>query len=214
MNAREHDRDRGLRDALRRGFATPMGAGEPASDAAIARFRARAERAALVDVAYATVPSPVGDLLLAATDQGLVALGWDLDRTLATVAARVSPRVLESPRRLDGARRQLDEYFDGRRRRFAIGIDWALVRGFRLDVLRELAEVPYGEVVTYKDLAGRVGNPNASRAVGSTMANNPIAIVVPCHRVVRSGGDLGNYSGRDGVATKRFLLDLEGADLG
>jgi methylated-DNA-[protein]-cysteine S-methyltransferase len=177
--------------------------------AAIDRFRHAAQQDGLVDVAYATVDSPVGELVVAATSVGVVSLAWD-ERMLDLVAARVSPRILELPVRLDDVRRQLDEYFAGTRTRFDVPLDLALSSGFRRQVLDMLAtEVVYGQVATYGQLAARVGNPKASRAVGSAMATNPIPIIVPCHRVVRSGGALGNYSGRDGIVTKRFLLDLE-----
>lgn len=177
----------------------------------LAPFRRAAAVEGLVDVAWSTVDSPVGPLVVAATDAGVVLVGWDTDAALDRLAAEVSPRVLEAPGRLDDARRQLDEYFALRRHTFDLSIDWTLSHGFRRDVLHELARVPFGRIVTYGELAARVGNPNASRAVGSAMASNPIAIVVPCHRVVQAGGRLGNYSGRDGVVTKRFLLELEGA---
>jgi methylated-DNA-[protein]-cysteine S-methyltransferase len=177
---------------------------------ATARFRRVADRDQLVDVAYATVDSPVGELVVAATAIGVVSLAWD-EGMLDLVAARVSPRILEAPARVDDVRRQLDEYFAGTRTAFDIPLDLALSVGFRRQVLDTLAGgVGYGQIVTYGELAARVGNPKASRAVGSAMASNPIPIIVPCHRVVRSGGALGNYSGRDGIITKRFLLDLEG----
>jgi methylated-DNA-[protein]-cysteine S-methyltransferase len=132
---------------------------------------------------------------------------------LERLAQRISPRVLEHPKRLDDARRQLDDYFAHKRTSFDLPIDWSMSSGFRREVLRALAKVPYGQVVSYLTLAERVGNPKASRAVGSAMATNPIGIIVPCHRVLQTGGGLGGYSGRDGLVTKRYLLDLEGADL-
>lgn len=195
-----------LEERLRR--SAPAG---PPPAAALDRFRRAALADGLVDVAWATVDSPVGPLVVAATDEGLVLLSWDLDASLERLAHEVSPRVLEAPARLDPVRRQLDEYFAHRRRRFDLPIDWTLTRGFRREVLHELATVPFGRIVTYGELAGRVGHPGASRAVGSAMATNPIAIVVPCHRVVQAGGRLGNYSGRDGVVTKRWLLEWEEA---
>ena len=174
------------------------------------RFRRAAEQDQLVDVAYATVDSPVGELVVAATPIGVVSLAWD-EGMLELVAARVSPRILEAPARVDDVRRQLDEDFAGTRTRFEVPLDLALSVGFRRQVLDTLAAgVAYGQVVTYGELASRVGNPKASRAVGSAMASNPIPIIVPCHRVVILGRALGNYSGRDGIVTKRFLLDLEG----
>jgi methylated-DNA-[protein]-cysteine S-methyltransferase len=192
-----------------------LGEGPPSSGTgghlgdALDRFRRAAAEEDLVDVAYATMDSPVGELVVAATPIGVVSLSWD-ETMLELVAAKVSPRILEVPARVDDARRQLDEYFDGRRRDFEIAVDLSLSAGFRREVLRALAAgVRFGQVVTYGELAERVGNPKASRAVGSAMASNPIPIIVPCHRVVRSGGALGNYSGKDGIVTKRFLLDLE-----
>jgi methylated-DNA-[protein]-cysteine S-methyltransferase len=178
-----------------------------------AEVRRAAARRDLIDVAFAEVDSPVGELFVAATPQGVVALSWDRDLLLEQLAAKVSPRVLEHPKRLDAARRQLDDYFAHKRTAFDLPIDWALTSGFRREVLRALVQVPYGEVVSYLGLATRVGNPKASRAVGSAMATNPIPLIVPCHRVLQTGGGLGGYSGRNGLVTKRFLLDLEGADL-
>jgi len=201
MNATTDDLEARLRGGP---SSTGTGAGE-----ALERFRHRATDEDLVDVAYATMDSPVGELVVAATPTGVVSLAWD-DAMLELVAAKVSPRILELPARVDEARRQLDEYFAGTRTRFEVAVDLSLSNGFRREVLRTLSTgVAYGQVVTYGELAERVGNPKASRAVGSAMASNPIPIIVPCHRVVRSGGALGNYSGRDGIVTKRFLLDLE-----
>ena len=180
-------------------------------DGALARFRAAAADEGLIEVAYASVASPVGELFVVGTDQGVLAVSWERDDVLEKVAAAVSPRVLEAPGRLDDARRQLDEYFAHRRERFDLPIDWSLTKGFRREVLHELVRVPFGEVISYAGLAERAGNPGASRAVGSAMATNPIPIIVPCHRVLRTGGALGGYSGRDGLVTKRFLLELEGA---
>lgn len=174
----------------------------------------RAEGEGLVDVAYATVASPIGDLLVAATDAGLVRLafpGEDDDTVLAELARRIAPRVVASARRLDPVRRELDEYFDGRRDHFDVVLDWRLSAGFRRTVLEHLyADVPYGRTVSYLELATLVGNPKASRAVGTAMATNPIPIVVPCHRVLRTGGHLGGYGG--GLDTKVKLLALESGE--
>jgi methylated-DNA-[protein]-cysteine S-methyltransferase len=134
------------------------------------------------------------------------------DELLEDLASHVSPRVVRLPARLDLVRRQLDEYFAGHRRRFEVPLDRRLSRGYRLAVLEELSRVPFGQTVSYKDLAERTGKPNASRAVGTAMATNPIPIVVPCHRVLRSGGALGGYGG--GLETKVWLLRHEGALLG
>lgn len=180
-------------------------------DEALTRFRLAAADEGLVEVAFASVESPVGTLYVVQTDQGVLALSWERDDILTRVAAAVSPRVLEAPARLDEARRQLDEYFANRREHFDLAIDWSLTKGFRRQVLHELVLVPFGEVISYSGLAERAGNPGASRAVGSAMATNPIPIIVPCHRVLRTGGGLGGYSGRDGLVTKRFLLELEGS---
>ena len=182
---------------------------DPAADLAAALTRAEAED--LVDVAYTTADSPIGPLLVAATPAGLVRLGFqteDPDHVLEDLAQRVSPRVLEAPARLDEARRELDEYFEGRRDHFDLPLDWQLSRGFRKTVLERLhAEVGYGRTVSYLELATMVGNPKASRAVGTAMATNPIPIVVPCHRVLRTGGNLGGYGG--GLPVKVKLLELE-----
>ena len=148
---------------------------------------------------------------MAATPAGLVRLGFqteDHDDILDDLAERVSPRVLEAPARLDEARRELDEYFEGRRDHFELPLDWQLSRGFRKTVLERLyADVGYGRTVSYLELATMVGNPKASRAVGTAMATNPIPIVVPCHRVLRTGGNLGGYGG--GLPVKVKLLELE-----
>ena len=186
--------------------------GSPTDHAAdLAAALARAEAEDLVDVAYATADSPIGPLLVAATPAGLVRLGFqgeDRDAILVDLADRVSPRVLEAPGRLDDARRQLDEYFEGRRDHFDVAVDWQLSRGFRRTVLERLyADVGYGRTVSYLELATMVGNPKASRAVGTAMATNPIPIVVPCHRVLRTGGQLGGYGG--GLPVKVKLLELE-----
>lgn len=186
-------------------------------DAAGAAIRAavdRAEREGLVDVAYARVDTPIGRLLVASTAAGLVRLGFereDPDAVLQELARRITPRVVEAPGRLDEARRELDEYFDGRRDHFELPLDWRLSSGFRRTVLEHLyADVPYGRTVSYLQLATIVGNPKASRAVGTAMATNPIPIVVPCHRVLRTGGQLGGYGG--GLDTKVKLLALEAGE--
>ncbi len=173
------------------------------------QVRAAADAEGLVDVAWATTDSPLGRLLVATTPVGLVRLSYRVDdEVLVELADRVSPRVLELPARLDAVRRQLDEYFAGRRN-FDLPLDPTLSVGFRLEVLEELRRVGYGTTVSYGDLARRAGNPGATRAVGTAMRTNPIAIVQPCHRVLPAGGALGNYAG--GVERKRALLRLEGA---
>jgi methylated-DNA-[protein]-cysteine S-methyltransferase len=172
----------------------------------------RALDAGLADVAYGAMDSPVGELLVAVTDRGLVRVAFadePDDQVLAELAARVSPRVLRLPARTDLARRELEEYFAGERRRFDLPVDWSLVRGFAQGVLRATARVPFGSVTTYRQMAEAAGSPRASRAAGNALGSNPIPIVVPCHRVLHSGGGLGGYAG--GLDRKRYLLSLEGS---
>jgi methylated-DNA-[protein]-cysteine S-methyltransferase len=182
-------------------------------DLPMAEFIENAERAGLVDVAYAQIDSPVGRLVAATTTRGLVRLAFpsadDPEGVLVDLSVNVSPRVLEVPARLDPVRRQLDEYFDGRRTSFDVPLDWRLSRGFTRKVLRATARIPYGDVSTYKDIARRAGSERAYRAAGNALGSNPIPIVVPCHRVLQTGGTLGGYGG--GPDRKRFLLELEGA---
>jgi len=182
------------------------------SDVAAGRFAARAAEAGLLDIAYCQVDSPLGPLLAAATARGLVRLAYDAEpaeEVLTDLARKVSPRILEAPARLDRVRRELDEYFVGRRRAFDLAVDWTLVHGFGRAVLRNTARIPYGRVSTYGEIARRAGSPRASRATGNALGSNPIAIVIPCHRVVRTGGALGGYGG--GLNRKEALLKLEGA---
>ena len=172
----------------------------------------RALDARLADVAYGSMDSPVGDLLVAVTDRGLVRVAFAdelSDEVLEQLAARVSPRVLRLPARTDAARRELDQYFAGKRQRFDLPLDWSLVRGFAQGVLRATARVPFGSVTTYRQMAEAAGSPRASRAAGNALGSNPIPIVVPCHRVLHSGGGLGGYAG--GLDRKRYLLSLEGS---
>ena len=185
---------------------------EGAVEEAVRRLTAAAEGD--VDVAFAETDSPFGSLVVAMTPRGLVRLAYPNeapDHVLDELARRVSPRVLRSARRLDPVRRELEEYFDRRRRRFDVTVDWAMTGGFVRKVLRATARIPYGDVRSYREVAERAGNPRASRAAGNALGSNPIPIVVPCHRVVRSGGSLGGYTG--GVERKEFLLELEGASL-
>jgi methylated-DNA-[protein]-cysteine S-methyltransferase len=183
------------------------------SRAAAERFALRAAQEGLVDIAYTVEDSPVGPLLLAATKRGLVELGYEgrerLDSYLARLAAKLSPRVLEVPARLDPVRRELDEYFSGRRTDFDIPLDWSLTTGFTQRVLRATAKIQYGHVSTYREMATKAGNERAVRAAGNALGANPIPIVVPCHRILRTGGSLGGYGG--GLPRKEFLLKLEGA---
>ena len=187
--------------------------GESDVDRLRGRLAAAAEAEGILDVAYRTVDTPVGPLLLAATEQGLVRVAYPNqghDAVLQALADRISPRVLHAPARLDPVARQLDDYFAGRRRRFDVPLDWRLSTGFRSTVLHHLAsDVDYGRTASYAALAALAGNPRAVRAVGTACATNPLPVVVPCHRVVRSDGAIGNYAG--GVEAKRTLLDLEAA---
>ena len=174
------------------------------------RFREAAADEQLLDVAYDLADSPVGALLVATTDRGLCRLSFDPDpdRELDRLA-RFGARVLRVPRRLDAVRRQLDEYFEGRRTTFELEPDLGLAREFQRLVLGELARVPYAETTTYGALAARIGKPRAARAVGTALNRNPVPIVLPCHRVVGASGSLVGYGG--GLERKRALLALEGA---
>ncbi len=188
---------------------------EPDSDT-VARLHARlvqeADGEGLLDLSYRTLDSPVGPLLLAATPDGLVRVAFDRedhDAVLATLAAEISPRILRAPRRLDDAARQLEEYFARRRRRFDLPIDLQLAHGFRRTVLSHLRAIPYGSTETYATVAAATGRPAAVRAVGTACARNPLPLVVPCHRVVRSDGTIGQYGG--GQENKERLLQMERA---
>lgn len=180
--------------------------------ATLQRLTERAEAEGLLDVAYANVDSPFGRLLVAATPQGLVRVNLpahDAGEALEQLARDVSPRVLEAPARLDDARRQLDLYFEGRLTAFDLPLDWRLSSDFRRRALRAVAGIPYGETRTYTEIAAGAGNERAVRAAGTACGANPIPIVVPCHRVLRSGGALGGYGG--GLPMKEGLLRLEGS---
>jgi methylated-DNA-[protein]-cysteine S-methyltransferase len=173
---------------------------------------ARADEEGLLDVAYTSVDSPLGPLVVAATPKGLVRVSYSEFRgeedVLEELARRVSPRVLEAPARLDGVRRELDEYFEGRRQDFDTPIDWSYLAGFTREVLRATAAIRFGEVSTYAGVAEAAGSPRAVRAAGNALGANPMPVVVPCHRVLRTGGSLGGYTG--GLERKEFLLRLEG----
>jgi methylated-DNA-[protein]-cysteine S-methyltransferase len=177
------------------------------------RFRDAAARESLLDVTYDLVDSPIGALLVATTERGFCRIAYDADPELELegLARAFGVRVLRSPRPIDPARRQLEEYFDGNRRRFDLPVDVAMLAEFNRRVLRELARVPYGEVVTYGELAARAARPRAARAVGTVMNRNPLPIVLPCHRVVGANGKLVGYAG--GLERKEALLRLEGAML-
>jgi methylated-DNA-[protein]-cysteine S-methyltransferase len=185
-------------------------------EATIARLHARlataAEQAGVLDIAYRTLATPVGELLLAATAEGLVRVAYPReghDAVLAKLATAISPRILRAPARLDAVSRQLDEYFQGRRTAFELPLDLRLAHGFRRTVLDHLPRIDYGRTESYAQVASAAGSPKAVRAVGTACATNPLPVVVPCHRVVRSDGSMGNYAG--GPEAKRALLTLEAA---
>lgn len=209
MTNRSHDEPKSLAARLRASAESDASSFERAR-------QALAERAAaegLVDVAFERHDSPLGPLVLGATAEGLVRVGLPAEgeeAVLEELARRISPRVLHASRApLSRARRQLDEYFAGRRRRFELPLDWRLSAGFRREVLRATARIPYGETASYREVAARAGSPAAFRAAGSALATNPLPILVPCHRVLPASGGLGDYRG--GAAAKAQLLGLEGA---
>jgi len=179
--------------------------------AELKRLADRAAAEGLLDIAYANVDSPFGPILLASTPRGLVKLSLpnhDAGETLEQLAEQISPRVLEAPARLDDARRQLDLYFEGRLHEFDLALDWQLSKGFRRRALRAIDRIPYGRTRSYTEIARSAGNERAVRAAGTACGANPIPIVVPCHRVLRSGGALGGYGG--GLPMKQALLEMEG----
>jgi len=182
-----------------------------AAAAAAARFAILAEP----DVAYAVVDTPVGKVVAAQTKRGLATLSYEdgrLDRLLERLSDGLSPRILEAPGRLDEVRRELDEYFEGKRHGFDLKIDLSLIKTpFAKRLLQATARIPFGETRTYRDMATAAGNPLAVRAAGNALGHNPIPIVVPCHRVLRSGGAIGGYTG--GLDRKIRLLATEGIEL-
>ncbi len=191
--------------------SAPLRAGVEAA-AAAARVRTRIAAEGLADVSYGTIDSPLGSLLAAVTERGLVRLAFpeeDVDAVLEGLAARISPRIVEAGQPLEGVRRELEEYFGAHRRDFGLSLDWALVGPFARRVLRATARIPYGSVLSYGGVARAAGSPRGSRAAGNALGANPIPIVIPCHRVLRTGGALGGYGG--GLERKRWLLTLEGA---
>jgi len=210
---------------LRRGRVRGPGAGAvggaqngetPAVALAAARAARRvADRAAsegLADVSYAAVDSPFGTLLAASTRRGLVRLAFpeeSVDTVLERLARRLSPRIVECSAPLDPLRRELEDYFGGARRTFEVALDWSLIGPFGRRVLDVTSEIPYGGVLSYAEVAAEAGSPRGSRAAGNALGSNPIPIVIPCHRVLRTGGALGGYGG--GLERKRWLLELEGA---
>lgn len=175
-----------------------------------ARLAQAAQEAGVLDVAYRTVDTPVGEMLVAATQAGVLRVAFareGFDQVLDTLARKVSSRVLRAPARLDPVVRELEEYLVGRRRVFDLPLDLTLTAGFRRQVVRRLPDIPYGQTASYAAVAALAGSPRAVRAVGTACATNPLPVVVPCHRVVRSDGALGQYVG--GAAAKGWLLDLE-----
>jgi methylated-DNA-[protein]-cysteine S-methyltransferase len=188
---------------------------DPAEAAAAAR---RFAASAPADITYAVLDSPIGALVAATTERGLACLSYEdhhggVDAVLDTLAARLSPRIVEVPARLDDVRRELEEYFERRRTTFDLRIDWSLVSPFGRRVLAATAAIPFGEVSTYAKIAERAGSPKAARATGNALGSNPMPIVLPCHRVLHSGGrDIGRYTG--GAHRKEALLRLEGVLLG
>lgn len=181
------------------------------TDLALRRLAERASEEGLLDVAYTTTDSPFGRLLLAKTPRGLVRVGLpnqDPDALLVDLSERLSPRVLEAPAELDQERRELERYFEGDLDRFDLPLDWSLSAGFRQRVLRAINRIPYGQTRSYTEMARKAGNERAVRAAGTACGSNPIPLVVPCHRVLRTGGALGGYGG--GLPMKQALLELEG----
>lgn len=176
-----------------------------------ARFRTAAAGSGLLDASYDLTDSPVGELFVAATDAGVCCVSFTPETALDWLAGRKGTRILRVPGRLDGVRRELDEYFEGRRRTFDLPLDVEPLPSFNRLVLEELARVPYGELTTYGTLAKRVGHPDAARAVGGALNRNPVPILLPCHRVVGASGKLTGYAG--GLDRKQALLTLEGAAL-
>jgi methylated-DNA-[protein]-cysteine S-methyltransferase len=177
----------------------------------IDKFKLRAAEEGLLDVAYVHADSPFGPLLLAQTKKGLVRVGLpnqDQDELLVDLAERVSPRVLEAPAELDAVRRELDLYFEGKLERFDLPLDWSLSDGFRLRVQRAINRIPYGQTRSYTEIAAKAGNERAVRAAGTACGSNPLPLVVPCHRVLRTGGALGGYGG--GLPMKQALREMEG----
>jgi len=192
--------------------ASARSASSRESAAAARRLTARVAAQGLADISYAPVQSPFGTLLAASTAGGLVRLAFpeeSVDGVLERLAARISPRIVEARAPLEGVRRELDDYFAGRRRRFELALDWSLIGPFGRRVLHATSDIPYGGVLSYAEVAAEAGSPRGSRAAGNALGSNPIPIVIPCHRVLRSGGALGGYGG--GLERKRWLLELEGA---
>lgn len=199
--------DREVIEELTAGYPAPT---DPETNRLHAQLAERAARDGILDVAYRTVDSPFGPLLIAATPEGLVRVAWDRedhDAVLTALSLAISPRILESSYRTDDVARELDEYFAGRRRSFDVPLDLRLVQGFRRSVISHLRDIAYGATESYATVAAAAGNAKAVRAAGSACSHNPLPVVVPCHRVVRSDGSLGQYLG--GADTKAALLAME-----
>jgi methylated-DNA-[protein]-cysteine S-methyltransferase len=194
-------------------FLAPLAAEDDRAFRALsARLAQQAARDGILDVAYRTIDTPVGELLLAATERGLIRVAYpaqDHDAVLSALATQVSPRVLHAPARLDAVARQLDEYFARTRQSFGLDLDLQLAHGFRRVVLEHLRQIGYGSTASYGAVAAASGSPAAVRAVGTACARNPLPVVIPCHRVVRGDGSIGQYAG--GAEAKRALLELEAA---
>ena len=204
--------ERTLANAGSRARGTASAGSASAAAGAAGRLSSRLAAEGLADVSYAPAESPFGPLLLAATRRGLVRLAFpeeDIDSVLERLARKISPRIVEAPAPLEPARRELEEYFGGARRSCELKLDWALVGGFGQRVLRATSQIPYGGVLSYQEVAADAGSPRGYRAAGNALGANPIPIVIPCHRVILSGGAPGNYGG--GSERKRWLLELEGA---
>jgi methylated-DNA-[protein]-cysteine S-methyltransferase len=187
-------------------------AGERDSARAARRLAERAAAEGLADVSYAELDSPFGPLLAAATPRGLVRLAFpeeSVEDVLERLAGRLSPRIVEASKPVEPVRRELEDYFEGRRQSFELALDWSLIGPFGRRVLGVTSAIPYGGVLSYGEVAAEAGSPRGSRAAGNALGSNPIPIVIPCHRVLRSGGALGGYGG--GLDRKRYLLELEGA---
>jgi methylated-DNA-[protein]-cysteine S-methyltransferase len=200
-----------IEQLLRRGAPNMQDIGGEAG-AAARRVSERAAEEGFADISYAPVDSPFGTLHAATTKRGLVRVAFpeeSVESVLERLAQRLSPRIVEAPASLDPVKRELDEYFAGRRRAFDIPLDWSLIGPFGARVLHVTSEIPYGGVLSYTEVATEAGSPRGSRAAGNALGANPIPIVIPCHRVLRAGGALGGYGG--GLERKQWLLELEGA---
>jgi methylated-DNA-[protein]-cysteine S-methyltransferase len=200
-----------IEQLLRRGAPDAQDTGDEAVAAAW-RMSERAAEEGLADISYAPVDSPFGTLHAATTRRGLVRVAFpeeSIESVLERLARRLSPRIVEAPASLDPVKRELDEYFAGRRRQFDLALDWALITPFARRVLRKTSAIPYGGHLSYAEVAAEAGSPRGARAAGNALGSNPIPIVIPCHRVLHSGGGLGGYGG--GLDRKRHLLELEGS---